>query len=81
MCVVNLQLTMHIDQFLESTEELPTLWVVERGFQPGVSQFCTSLDLICLFVIIAVPFFQWARSFTGWAILGIGQVQFTEWKE
>ena len=61
------------NQFLNSTEVLPILRVLERGFQLGVSQFCTNLGLNCLFVIIIVPIFSvdkiiyWVGSFGQWA--------------
>ena len=48
---------LDIDQFLDSTEVLPILGVLEWGFQLGVSQFCTNLGLNCVFVIIIVFFF------------------------
>ena len=45
-------LILDFDQFLDSTGVLPILQVLEWGFQLGISQFCTNLDLNCLFVII-----------------------------
>ena len=56
-CAVNVKL-IDIDQFLDSTEVLPILQVLEWGFQLGISQFCTNLGLSCLFVIIKVPIFS-----------------------
>ena len=43
------------------------------------SQLWKNLCLNCLSLIIVVPIYLWARQFTGWAILGNGQVEFTGW--
>ena len=74
---------LDIDQFLNNTEVLPILQVLEWGFQLGVSQFCTNLGLNCLFVIILVPIFfsvgkiiYWVGKFGKWAglIYWVGKV-------
>ena len=70
------------DQFLDSTEVLSILQVLEWGFQLAVSQFCTNLGLNCLFVIIIVPTFSvgkiihWVGNFVQWAglIYWVGKV-------
>ena len=51
----------------------------EWGFPFKVSQLCKNLGLSYLFLIVVVPICLWARWFTGWAILGNGQVEFTGW--
>ena len=47
--------------------------MLECGFQLGVNQFCTNIDLNHLFVIITVHVFSVGKVITGWAILGNGQ--------
>ena len=54
-------INVNIDKFQDSTEVLPILGVLEWGFSFGVSQFCKKIGLICLFLIIVVPIFLWAR--------------------
>ena len=69
---------LNIDQFLDSTEVLPILRVLEWCFQLGVRQFYTNFGLNCLFVIILVPIISLGKIIlTGWAILSNGQVEFT----
>ena len=54
--------------------------MLKLGFSFVVSQFCKNFSLNCLYLINVVPIFLWARWFTGWAILGNGQVEFTGWE-
>ena len=60
--VLNAKLTSIFTNFRTALQVLPILWVLERCFQLGISQFCTNLDLNCLFVTIIVPIvFLWVR--------------------
>ena len=60
------------DQFLDSTEVLPILEMLECCFHLGIRQFCTK----CLFVIITVPNFSVSKIIY-W--VGNGQFKFTGW--
>ena len=55
MLLKSLNIPLNIDQFLNSTEILPILRVLEWSFQLGVRQFKINFGLNCLFVIILVP--------------------------
>ena len=68
-----------IDYFQDSAEALPILRVLELVFSYKGSQYCKNIKSKLLIFNDGLPIFLWARQFTGWAILGNGQVEFTRW--